>query len=316
MDGFEPHDNVIVIAATNRGDLLDPALMRPGRFDRRIVLELPDLGGRKKILKIHKKGKPFSNEVEWERVAKRTVGFSGADLENMLNEAAIWAERHDRQEIIPDDLEEAAMKVKLGPEKKRLQSEHERKMTAYHEAGHAIVTHNLEHMDPVHRVSIVSRGKALGYTLIPPERDRHHETRSHMLETITSLLGGRAAENMIFDDLTSGAASDIERATQIVRRMVIKLGMSDLGPIHFGKIYDKTEWGEAYVRPSEISDEMRAKVDEQINNIIESCYNEARKLLKEHKDKLDELVNILLEKETVEQDEFEKLMNDKKTSSD
>lgn len=315
MDGFEPHDNVIVIAATNRGDLLDPALMRPGRFDRRVVLELPDLEGRKKIIKIHKKGKPFSDDVEWDRVAKRTVGFSGADLENMLNEAAIWAARHDRKEIIPDDLEEAAMKVKLGPEKKRLQSEHERKMTAYHEAGHAVVTHLLEHMDPVHRVSIVSRGKALGYTLIPPERDRQHETRSHMLEIITSLLGGRAAETMIFDDLTSGAASDIERATQIVRRMVIKLGMSDLGPIHFGKIYDKTEWGEAYMKPSEISDEMRSKVDEQINKIIDQCYKNAEKILKDNKKKLDKIVDVLLEKETIEQDEFEKLMNNEKASS-
>jgi len=308
MDGFTPNDHVIVIAATNRADLLDPALMRPGRFDRRVVLDLPDIEGRKRVLSIHKKGKPFVKGVNWEKVAKRTVGFSGADLENMLNEAAIWAARNDRREISMADIEEAAMKVKLGPEKKRLQTKLDRKMTAYHEAGHAVVTFKLPHMDPVHRISIVSRGMALGYTVIPPRRDRIHETRSHLLEMIGSLLGGRAAEEMVFKEFTSGASSDIIKATQIARKMVIEYGMSDLGPVNLGPIIDETEWGRSWVEPSRISDEMSAKVDGEVKRIVDEGYKKAQEILKKNKKSLDKIAAGLLEKETLEQEDFERLM--------
>jgi len=210
MDGFTPNDNVIVVAATNRGDLLDPALLRPGRFDRRISLDMPDREGRKAILLIHARGKKFRKDIDWERVANRTVGFSGADLENMLNEAAILTARDNKLEIKMDDIEEAATKVKLGPAKKKLQSEEDRKITAYHEAGHAIVSHNLSKTDPVHRISIVARGISLGFTLIPPSRDRVHETKSRLIEQVIAMMGGRAAEEVVFSEMTSGAASEIE----------------------------------------------------------------------------------------------------------
>ncbi|HUV46667.1 MAG TPA: ATP-dependent zinc metalloprotease FtsH [Candidatus Bathyarchaeia archaeon] len=308
MDGFTPNDNVIVMAATNRGDLLDPALMRPGRFDRRVMLDLPDIEGRKVILNIHSKGKPFSGEVGWNKVAKRTVGFSGADLENMLNEAAILAARSDKKAIDWEDIEEAATKVKLGPEKKRLQTKLDRKMTAYHEAGHAVTTFLLPQMDPVHRVSIVSRGMALGYTLIPPKKDRIHETSSHLLETITSLLGGRAAENLQFKEFTSGASSDINHATQLARKMVVEYGMSDLGPINLGPQVDIAEWGRTYFEPTQISPEMAAKVDREIKKIVDNCYKEAREILQKNKKKLSQVAEKLIEKETLEGEEFETLM--------
>jgi len=201
MDGFTPSEQVVVIAATNRGDLLDTALLRPGRFDRRIIVDFPDIEGRKAIVKIHARGKPFDATVNWDKVAKRTVGYSGADLENMLNEAAINAARAVREKISMEDIEEAATKVKLGPEKKRLQSDLDKKLTAYHEAGHAIVSHFLPHTDPVHRISIVSRGMALGYTLIPPAKDKLHETKTNLLEKISVMMGGRAAEQIIFDEV-------------------------------------------------------------------------------------------------------------------
>ncbi|HKY73764.1 MAG TPA: ATP-dependent zinc metalloprotease FtsH, partial [Patescibacteria group bacterium] len=224
MDGFTPNDAVIVLAATNRGDLLDPALVRPGRFDRRVMLDLPDLEERKFILSIHSKNKPFAKSVDWNKAAKRTVGFSGADLENMLNEAAILIAREGRTEINMKDIEEAALKVKLGPEKKRLQSDYERKMTAYHEGGHAVLAHFLPNTDPVHRISIVSRGRALGFTMTPPEHDKYQQTQSELEDEIVVLLGGRTAEKMIFNELTGGASSDIERATRIAKSMVMDYG--------------------------------------------------------------------------------------------
>jgi len=308
MDGFQPNEHVLVLAATNRGDLLDPALLRPGRFDRRVVLDMPDIEGRKAILKIHMKGKPFASTVDWEKVAKRTVGFSGADLENMLNEAAILAARLGKRVIEMDDLEEAATKVKLGPEKKRLQSDLDRKMTAYHEAGHAVVTHELPHMDPVHRVSIVSRGLALGFTLIPPEKDRLHETRSHLLEQIISMMGGRAAEELIFSEMTTGVASDINQATRLAREMVIEYGMSELGPTNFGPQIDYTDWGKTFWEQAQVSPEMQAKIDSQVKNIIDECYKKATEILKKLKDNLDLVAQELLKKETLEREDFEKLM--------
>jgi len=308
MDGFNPNESVIVMAATNRADLLDPALMRPGRFDRRVVLDLPDIEGRKKILLIHSRGKPFTKEVDWEKVSKRTVGFSGADLENMLNEAAIWAARHNKKEINMGDIEEAAMKVQLGPEKKRLQTELDRKITAYHEAGHAVVTYSLPNMDPIQRISIVSRGQALGYTENRPERDRLHETKSHLTGTIASLLGGRAAEETVFKELTTGASSDIVKATKIVRQMVVKYGMSLLGPISLGAVIDEDEWGKAWIEPAKISDEMNALVDKEIKRVIDEGYKKAKEILIKKRKKLDIIAKALLDKETIDQEEFENLM--------
>jgi len=308
MDGFTPNDNVIVLSATNRGDLLDPALLRPGRFDRRVVLDMPDVEDRKAILAIHARGKPFDKEVNWDNVAKRTVGFSGADLENMLNEAAILAARENRNLINSDDIEEAATKVKLGPEKKRLQSQEERKMTAYHEAGHAVVSFVLPHIDPVHRISIVSRGMAMGFTLIPPKKDRYTETKSHLLETITTLLGGRAAEELIFNEFTAGAASDIDQATRIARQMVVDFGMSGLGPIYLGPQIETSEWGRSWVQPSEVSPEMQAKVDKEIKKIVDESYQKALEILKKSKKKLAIIADKLVKQETLEGEEFEKLM--------
>ncbi|MBI4067042.1 ATP-dependent zinc metalloprotease FtsH [Candidatus Gottesmanbacteria bacterium] len=308
MDGFTQNENVIVIAATNRGDLLDPALLRPGRFDRRVVLDLPDMEGRKDILKIHAKGKPIESKIDWDKVAKRTVGFSGADLENMLNEAAIQAARNNRKAIEMVDVEEAATKVKLGPEKKRLQTDLDRKMTAYHEAGHAIVTHELPHMDPVHRISIVSRGMALGFTLIPPEKDRLHETKSHLIEQVASMLGGRAAEQTVFGEMTSGAANDIDKATSVARAMVIEFGMSDLGPINFGPTIDVTEWGGKWMNEQHISPEMQSKIDSQVKKIIDEGYKVAVETLRKFRKELDRVAEALVKRETLEGEDFEKLM--------
>jgi len=312
MDGFTPNDNVIILAATNRGDLLDPALLRPGRFDRRVVLDMPDVNNRRAILAIHARGKPFNKKVDWKKVARSTVGFSGADLENMLNEAAILAARENKKEIEEKDIDEAALKVKLGPQKKRLQSEEEKKMTAYHEAGHAVVSYYLPHIDPVNRISIVSRGIAMGFTLIPPKQDRLTETKSHLLETVATLLGGRAAEELIFKEFTAGAASDIDKATQIARRMVVDFGMSELGPVYLGPQVETTEWGRSWTQPSEISPNMRSKVDNQIKKIVDESYKKALEILKKNKKKLDKIAAKLRQKETIEGDEFEKLMKEKK----
>lgn len=316
MDGFTPNDNVVVIAATNRPDLLDPALLRPGRFDRRVILDMPDIEGRKDILKIHMRGKPFTPEVDWDKIAKRTVGFSGADLENMLNEAAILAARLGKKAIDMSDLEEAATKVKLGPEKRRLQSDLAKKMTAYHEAGHAIVARELPHMDPVHRISIVSRGLALGFTLIPPVKDRYTETHSHLLEQVSSLLGGRAAEELEFKEFTTGAASDIQKATEIARTMVVEYGMSDLGPINLGPQINTSDAGRIWMEPAQISPEMAAKVDAEIKKIIEGAYKKAAGILRKLKDKLDLVAGELLKKETLEGEEFEKLMGGQSKESE
>ncbi len=311
MDGFEPTERVVVIAATNRGDLLDPALLRPGRFDRRIVVDYPDLEGRKAIIKIHAQGKPFDKSVDWEKVSKRTVGFSGADLENMLNEAAILAARKNQNKIFLEDIEEAATKVKLGPEKKRLQSDYDKKLTAYHEAGHAIVAHFLPHTDPVHRISIVSRGMALGFTLIPPTKDKLHETKTNLLEKIAVMMGGRAAEEIIFNEITTGAANDFDQATQIARQMVIEFGMSNLGPINLGPTFDITEWGKSYLDQNPISQEMMAKVDQEIKKILDQAYQNAKKILIEKKDLLNKVSEVLVKKESLDQEEFEKIVGSK-----
>ena len=311
MDGFTPNERVIVMAATNRGDLLDTALLRPGRFDRRIIVDYPDLEGRKDILKIHAKGKPFAEGVNWDRVANRTVGFSGADLENMLNEAAIHAARGARDKISTADIEEAATKVKMGPEKKRLQSDFDKKITAYHEAGHAIVSHFLPHTDPVHRISIVSRGMALGFTLIPPVKDTLHETKSHLLERISVMMGGRAAEGIVFDDITTGASNDFDHATRIAKAMVLEFGMSDLGPINFGPSMDATEWGRSSYDQNTVSQEMLAKIDEEIKKIIDTAFKQATGIIAKNRKALDKVAAELIKKESVDQDEFEKIVGPK-----
>lgn len=306
MDGFTPNEAVIVLAATNRPDLLDPALIRPGRFDRQVALDLPDIEGRKAILKIHMKGKPFDSEVDLEKTAKRTVGFSGADLANMLNEAAILAARNGKKAIDGADLEEAATKVKLGPQRKRMQSEEERKMTAYHEAGHAIVAHFSPKMDPVHRISIVARGRTGGHTFTPPEIDRYTETQSRLLQQIATLLGGRAGEEFEFNELTTGASNDLEIANAVAREMVTEFGMSDLGPIVTRLRPSFGFWpreGE-----NEVSEELSAKIDKEINRIISTGYDQAKALLKEHKKELDAVAKELLEKETLDTDEFVKIV--------
>ncbi|MFC1710496.1 ATP-dependent zinc metalloprotease FtsH, partial [Patescibacteria group bacterium] len=313
MDGFTPSDNVIVVAATNRGDLLDPALLRPGRFDRRVMLDMPDRDGREAILKIHARGKRFAPKLNWGRVADRTVGFSGADLENMLNEAAILVARGNHKDIGMEEIEEAATKVKLGPAKKRLQSADDKKITAYHEAGHAVVTHNLPKMDPVHRISIVARGMSLGHTLIPPAADRTHETKSRMLQQITAMLGGRVAEELIFNEMTSGASNDIAQATRLARAMVINFGMSRLGPIDLGPQFSYDEMGkQSWYEPSHASPSMQKKIDGEIKNIVDGCYKEATGLVKKERKTLDKVAEALLKKETLDRDDFEKIVGKKK----
>lgn len=311
MDGFTPNEQVIVIAATNRGDLLDPALIRPGRFDRRVVMDMPDIDDRLQIIKLHAQGKPLAENVDWLKLSKRTVGFSGADIENMLNEAAIFAARNSQKTIEMKDLEEAALKVKLGPEKKLKQTENDLKMTAFHEAGHAVVTYYLKHMDPVHRISIVSRGGSLGHTLIPPQTDRYTETRSHLLAQITSLLGGRTAEKLVFNELTGGAASDISRATELAKNMVVRMGMSALGPINFGPGTDIDALGLAWYEPDQLSESMRAKVDAEVKKIMDQCLTQAETLLTKHKAKLNAVAEALLKRETLEAEDFAAIMETK-----
>ncbi|MBU0777422.1 ATP-dependent zinc metalloprotease FtsH [Patescibacteria group bacterium] len=312
MDGFTPNDNVIIIAATNRGDLLDPALLRPGRFDRRIMLDMPDKEGRQAILKIHAIGKKFTKGVKWSGIADRTVGFSGADLENMLNEAAISAARNNKTTIDAEDIEEAATKVKLGPAKKRLQSDEDRKITTYHEAGHAIVTHFLPKMDPVQRISIVARGMSLGHTFIPPAGDRVHETKNRVLQQITAMLGGRAAEEEVFNEMTSGASNDIEQATRLARAMVVSFGMSSLGPIDLGPQVSYDEMGKPnWYEPAQISPAMQEKVDNEIKTIVEKCYKDAILIIKKERKILDKVSKALLKKETLDRDDFEKIVGKK-----
>lgn len=310
MDGFAPNESVIVIGATNRPDLLDPALVRPGRFDRRVVIGFPDLTERMEIIKLHMKGKPFTDDVDVDRLARRTVGFSGADLSNMLNEAAILAARESKKAIDNKDLEEAATKVKMGPQRKRMQSEQDRKLAAYHEAGHALVGHNLPMVDPVHRITIVSRGMSGGHTMFPPTEDRSNETKSRLLQQIATALGGRAAEDLIFKDISTGASNDIEVATNIAREMVMEYGMSDLGPINIKPGAQFGMWQRE--GGSDISEALQAKVDVELKKIMDEAYKKALEILRKNKVNLDKTAKALLEKETLETEEFEKIVGKKK----
>lgn len=314
MDGFEKHDNVIIIAATNRPDVLDPAILRPGRFDRRVVIELPDIEGRKKILAIHAKNKPMADEVDMGKIAKRTVGYSGADLENMLNEAAIIVAKRGDKEITPLDLEEAATKVDTGSKRKITRDDEELRMTAFHEGGHAIVSKFSPQSDPVHRVTIVSRGQALGYVMRLPQKDQRQKTVTQLLTDIKIAVAGRAAEEIIFgeENITTGATNDIEKASQTARSMVKRFGMSEkLGMVQYGQTDDLKYLGYSYGHEQrDYSEHMAQIIDEEVKRIVSESYEEAKQIITEHRKDLEKIVEVLLDKEVIEGDEFYALLGE------
>ncbi|MBR2589711.1 MAG: ATP-dependent zinc metalloprotease FtsH [Clostridia bacterium] len=310
MDGFGVNEGIIIIAATNRPDILDPALLRPGRFDRQVTVGYPDLKGREEILKVHAKNKPLAPDVNLKTVAKTTAGFTGADLENLLNEAALLAARNDLKAITMEQIEEAAIKVVVGPEKKsRKMSDKEKRLTAFHEGGHAIATYYLEGQDPVHQVSIIPRGRASGFTMSLPTEDKSYHSKNEMLDDIVVLLGGRVAEALVFGDISTGASNDIKRATEIARNMVTRYGMSEkLGPISFGDDNDEVFLGMQYSHVRNYSEEIAAEIDKEVNNIITVQYQRTEQILNEHMDSLELVANALLEKEKLEGDEFKTLL--------
>lgn len=313
MDGFGANEGVIVIAATNRPDILDPALLRPGRFDRQVTVNYPDIRGREDILKVHAKGKPLGPDVNLGQIAGATVGFTGADLENLLNEAALLAARRKKKAITMPEIEEATMKVLVGTEKKSHRiSERDKKITAYHEAGHAVSSYYLEHKDPVTHISIVPRGMAGGFTMYQPEKDEMHMMRSRMLDDIVGLLGGRVAESIIFDDISTGASNDIERASEIARKMVTKYGMSQkLGPIAFGQNNDEVFIGKDYNHIRNYSETVAAEIDREVEAIVLHAYERTETILREHIDKLHTVAKALVEREKIDADEFYMLMDGK-----
>ncbi len=311
MDGFSTHESIIIMAATNRPDILDPALLRPGRFDRQIVVGEPDILAREEIIKLHAKNKPFVPGIDFKVIAKNTAGFSGADLENMINEATLLATRKNKKTVDLSDVEEAMVKVMMGPEKRsKVISDKERKLTAYHEAGHAVVSKFLPTHDTVHQISIIPRGMAGGYTMYKPNEDKSYRSKSEMKEHIVSLLGGRVAEQLVLDDISTGASNDIERATKIARDMVTKYGMSEkLGPITFGSTQEEVFLGKEMTSQRNYSEKVAAQIDEEVKDIITRAYNYAERLLKDNIDKLHKIAEILLEKEKVTAEEFEAVMN-------
>jgi cell division protease FtsH len=309
MDGFDVKGGVILIAATNRPDILDPALLRPGRFDRQIVVDRPDLNGRVGILKVHTRGKPLANEIDIEVLARRTPGFTGADLANVVNEAALLAARFSKNEISMHELEEAIDRVMAGPQRRsRVISEKEKKVIAYHEAGHALVSHALPNADPVHKVSIVSRGRALGYTLTLPTEDRFLVTRSELIDQLAMLLGGRVAEEIVFDEPTTGAQDDIQRCTAIAKSMVTQFGMSELGPLALGQNESQPFLGRDLGHVKDYSDVVAAKIDAEVRRLVEEAHDEARDIVSKYRDKLDLMVERLMEKESLERDEVEEIL--------
>jgi cell division protease FtsH len=310
MDGFEMKDNIILIAATNRPDILDPALLRPGRFDRQIVVDRPDRNGRRKILEVHSKGKPLASSIDLDALAAGTPGFTGADLANLVNEAALLAARHGKKTIDQDDLEEGIMRVIAGPEKKaRLLSEKEQRITAYHEMGHALVGHFLESTNPIHKITIVSRGQALGLTISLPTEDRYMQTKQALQEEIAMTLGGRAAEELVFNEVTTGAANDIERITHTAKQMVMRYGMSEkLGPRVLGRNSDMPFLGRDMGHEPDYSDELAREIDDEVRRIIEDGHELALKVLREHMDELHRISQILIERETIDKDQFERLL--------
>jgi cell division protease FtsH len=310
MDGFELKDNIILIAATNRPDILDPALLRPGRFDRQIVVDRPDRIGRRKILEVHAKGKPIAPEIDLDTLAAGTPGFTGADLANLVNEAALLSARRGKKTIEQDELEEGIMRVIAGPEKKtRLLSEEERKITAYHELGHAIVGHYLEHTDEVHKISIISRGQALGYTISLPREDRYLTTKTALMEQLAMTLGGRAAEELVFHEVTTGAANDLEKVTSIAKQMIMRYGMSEkLGPRVLGRNHDMPFLGREMGAEPDYSEEIAREIDDEIRRVIEEAHELAVTTLKNHMDELHRISGLLIERETIDKDQFERLL--------
>lgn len=318
MDGFEDNDSVIVMAATNRCDILDPALLRPGRFDRQILVGYPDVKGREAILKVHTRNKPLAPDVDLETIAKSTVGFTGADLENLVNEASLLAARKNKKAITKDELEEASIKVVAGPEKKsKVITEDEKKLTAYHEGGHALCTYYSKSQDKVHQVSIIPRGQAGGFTMSLPVKDKSYVSKNEMYENIVVLLGGRVAEKLILDDISTGASNDLERATSTARNMVTRYGFSDnLGPVVYGQGDHEVFLGRDYTNTPSYSDNVAAEIDNEIRTLIESAFTDAEKILNEHMDKLHVVAKYLMKYEKVDGATFEKLMNGELTESE
>lgn len=314
MDGFGANVGVIVIAATNRPDILDSALLRPGRFDRQVVVDVPDIIGREAILKVHSRKKPLGSDVDLSVIAKTTAGFTGADLANLLNEATLLAARKSKTEINMQEIEDAMIKVVVGTEKKtRNMSEHEKKLTAYHEAGHAIITRLLPSQDPVHQVSIIPRGRAGGFTMSLPSEDKYYNTKGEMIDSIIVLLGGRSAEALTLNDISTGASNDIQRASKIARDMVTKYGMSDkIGPICFGNDHDEVFIGRDFVQSRNMSEHVSAEIDEEIRDIIDTAYERCKTMLTQNMDKLRAVAEVLIEREKISGEEFEKVFNGEK----
>lgn len=310
MDGFGANEGIVMIAATNRPDILDPALLRPGRFDRQIVVDRPDIKGRQEILKVHVKGKPISPEVELGVIARRTPGFTGADLSNLVNEAALMAARKNKNKIDMPEMEEAAERVIMGPERRsRVISDKEKRLTAYHEGGHTLVGMLLDNTDPVHKVTIIPRGRAGGYTLSLPKEDRYYATRSEMLDELKVLLGGRVAEALVLKEISSGASNDLQRATSLARQMICEYGMSpELGPMTFGHRQDQVFLGRDIGRDKDYSEEVAAKIDKEIRKFIDEAYQKTESLLNENMDKLHLIADALIERETLEGEEIDQLM--------
>ena len=310
MDGFGANEGIIMIAATNRPDILDPALLRPGRFDRQIVVDRPDIKGRTEILKVHVKGKPLGDDVALDVIAQRTPGFTGADLSNLVNEAALLTARKDKKVINMPEMEEAAERVIMGPERKsRVISDKEKRLTAYHEGGHTIVGMLLEHTDPVHKVTIIPRGRAGGYTLSLPKEDKYYATRSEMLDELKVLLGGRVAEALVLKEISSGASNDLQRATALARQMICEYGMSEnIGPVTFGHRQDQVFLGRDIARDKDYSEEVAAEIDKEVRAFMEDAYAATEKLLKENMDKLEVIAQALIEHETLEEEEINQLV--------
>ena len=310
MDGFEAKDNIIMIAATNRPDILDPALLRPGRFDRQITVDRPDRKGRAKILEVHTRGKPLARGIDVDALAGQTPGFTGADLANLVNEAALLAARTGKREITQVELEEGIMRVIAGPEKKtRVMSDKERRITAYHEMGHAIVGHYLEHADPVHKISVISRGQALGYTISLPQEDKFLTTRAELTDTMAMTLGGRAAEEIVFGEITTGASNDLEKVTATAKQMVMRFGMSEkLGPRVFGHEHAQPFLGREFSSEPDYSDEIAREIDDEIRRIVEAAHQAAKDILTQHRESLATISEILIKRETLEREQFEALL--------
>jgi cell division protease FtsH len=313
MDGFEMKDNIILIAATNRPDILDPALLRPGRFDRQVVVDRPDRKGRKHILEVHTRGKPLAKAIDLDTLAGQTPGFTGADLANLINEAALLTARQGRREISMDELEEGIMRVIAGPEKKtRVMSEKERLITAYHELGHAIVGHLLPNCDPVHKISIISRGQALGYTISLPTEDKFLTSRAELTDTMAMTLGGRAAEEIVFGEITTGASNDLEKVTETAKQMVMRFGMSErLGPRVFGHDRGQPFLGREFSAEPDYSDEIAREIDDEIRRIVEGAHQTAKDLLTDKREQVDQISKILLERETIDAEQFVALLDGK-----